>query len=84
VKCAAERLSNFEIRVGNTRPTDANITNSLCAAYPGAAPPGPTRYPCTSPIKGRYVTVQLLGKGYLTVCELQAEVAAIGKQFSWQ
>lgn len=73
---APGRLSNFEIRIGKKEPPQSGPWNGaaadLCATHYGALPSGPSTIRCNQPMLGRYVTVQLMGTNYLTICELQA------------
>lgn len=69
----AQRLKNFQIRVGNTKPAGDMASNALCAEVPGQLPGGPTTIQCTGTVAGRYLVVQLKGADWLTVCEVQVE-----------
>ncbi len=72
----ADRLSNFEIRVG-MNPTDFS-QNSLCYNMTTIAPAGMfSNYPCMSVATGRYLSIQryppyLSVSRAVTVCEVQA------------
>ena len=66
----AEFLRNFEIRVG----TSDDITGlELCYHQSPQVPSGATvTYPCTTPLYGQFVSVQVLnGLEGLTLCEVQ-------------
>jgi hypothetical protein len=73
--CLAERLSNFDISVTNWDPQDMAPSPSLlkddvCATENGRLGAGETKViPCVK--VGRYVIVQLKGRNYLTMCELE-------------
>ena len=76
---APERLTYFEIRVGNTPATTNPTANALCASYDT-----PTKaiysFACTTAVTGRYLVVRLRPEyaaqrtsgSYLTLCEVQA------------
>jgi hypothetical protein len=71
----AERLQNFQIRVGSILPEEGKISsNALCAEVPSALPGGPTTIQCSDGGQsGRYLSLQLMGTGTLHVCEVQVE-----------
>ena len=62
------------VAVGDTfYPDDFDPTNfTTCVAVPGALGGGETRtIPCDTPVRGRYITVYMKGRTYLTICELE-------------
>ena len=61
------RLADFEILVGHTPGVD-NAT--VCASHSGTAGSNITLL-CADDTRGRYVHVQLRGKGPLTLCEVR-------------
>jgi hypothetical protein len=69
----ANRLANFNVGVTNTSPgQQASVlgTYQVCATSDGALGAGETKeFTCEA--VGRYVVVQLLGKEYLTLCEVE-------------
>ena len=69
----ATRLSNFQIGATNTSPqarAPAIGNYQACAHVGGALAAGETRS-ITCNGKGRYVIVQLKGRNYLTLCEVE-------------
>ena len=63
-----ERLTNFDVRVGVS--TD-NLQNPTCHDRVGTVGQGQfLNVQCDPPIPGRYVSVQMFGEGYLTLCEV--------------
>ena len=71
---AAERLADFKVAVGDTfDPDDFDPTSfTTCVAVSGALGGGETRtIPCDTPVRGRYITVYMKGRKYLTICELE-------------
>ena len=63
-----ERLNNFDVRVGVS--TD-NLQNPTCHDRVGTVGQGQfLSVQCDPPIPGRYVSVQMFGEGYLTLCEV--------------
>ena len=69
----ATRLSNFQIGTTNTSPqarAPAIGNYQACAHVGGALAAGETRS-ITCNGKGRYVIVQLKGRNYLTLCEVE-------------
>lgn len=84
---APGRLTNFEVRVGNTKPptsgawSGSSSGNALCVGHTASLPSNATALACTAAVTGRYVTVQLVGSftaAMLTICELQVFSAAAG------
>ncbi|GMH43530.1 hypothetical protein BSKO_11452 [Bryopsis sp. KO-2023] len=68
--CCAERLSNFEIRVGNTRPSGGGQQNGVCGG--GLAVPRGQTYEFECLTTGRFVSVRIPGnERYLTLCEVE-------------
>jgi hypothetical protein len=69
----AEHLYDFEIRVGANVPMGQNnFANTLCASQKAPLPGGPTVLQCfAGRPTGRYLTIQMLSKGFLHVCEVQ-------------
>ncbi|XP_064636800.1 A disintegrin and metalloproteinase with thrombospondin motifs 19-like [Lineus longissimus] len=70
--CCADRLHDFEIRVGDNEKFQKN---PLCHFHKGGVPGG--RYGmviirCDNPLSGKYVSIQIKGgdREILTVCEL--------------
>ena len=79
---SVDRLTYFEIRVGDTPATDDPTANALCASYDSPAQSVYT-FACSSPTPGRYLVVRLRPVDYslrtdtiLTLCEVQAYGAA--------
>ena len=69
-----DRLNNFEVRVGNTKPSAETMgSNPLCIAVAGALPGGPTQLSCAGGVSGRYLTIQLMGNEALCVCEVTVD-----------
>lgn len=73
--CCGDRLSNFEIRVGNARPfgngkEDVSQMNNVCQSGL-SLPQGETReFFCKMP--GRYVTIRIPGeRKILTLCKVE-------------
>ncbi|XP_013415419.1 uncharacterized protein LOC106177244 [Lingula anatina] len=76
----AERLNNFEVRVGTTYVDNSSFTQyKLCASYPGVAPVGNTCLSCGSPLRGRYVLIIKVGSddSYLQLCEVEVHDGAL-------
>ena len=69
------RLRNFRIGVtdNNPRRVRPNINNyQLCSHYGGAAGRGQLlNLNCRRPMYGRYVIVQIHGRQWLTLCEVE-------------
>ncbi len=87
----AANLTNFKIRIGNnTQPLPSQTmvnypdggywngfysNNSVCAYVNGTLQAGPSMLACTTPLIGRYLSVQLLANNQnqtLTVCDIKA------------
>ncbi|XP_068704515.1 uncharacterized protein [Montipora foliosa] len=63
-----ERLKNFDVRIGVN--TD-NLQNPTCSDRVTSVGQGAAlQLSCDPPIPGRYVSVQMFGKGILTMCEV--------------
>lgn len=74
--CCDKRLKNFEIRVGNVKPSGSGWQNRICAT--GQTIPRGETYHFDCPFTGRYVSVRIPGWGkILTLCEVEV----IGKDF---
>ncbi len=67
------RLRQFQIRVGMSKmdPSIGKSTNALCYAQVVAMQPITDLFWCAEVIVGRYVTVQLNYRGYLSLCEVE-------------
>jgi hypothetical protein len=74
-KISGNRLRNFRIGVTDCHPRKKkpNLRNyRLCSAYRGHLGRGQTRnFRCRRTLYGRYVIVQLVGREYLTLCEVE-------------
>ena len=66
---SAERLRTFEIRVGNNK--ESFTLNELCLFQNDYIPGALVKCPCTQPLLGSIVSVQLLRFDYFTVCEVE-------------
>ena len=63
------RLRNFDVRIGNDKQNYQN--NPTCHDRVGQASDNEAvRVQCKPPLPGRYVRVQMFGKGILTMCEV--------------
>ena len=72
VLCIGERLSNFDVRVGDI--SEGLASNSLCSHYLGTASNSEVvTIKCEEPKpEGRYVSIQLMSNGQpLVLCEVQ-------------
>ena len=77
--CCGERMHNVEIRVGLDAATDANKglplsnINHLCGVFPGPGVTGGSyKIICENgPIETEYVTIQIMGKEYLQISEIE-------------
>ena len=80
--CCSERLSNFEIRIGNSLADNGN-RNPNCGGLYSLSSAETRNISCPAPIKGRYVNIRILGEAkILTLCEV--EVYAKGnRKFSF-
>jgi hypothetical protein len=74
---AAERLANFVVRIGNQRPDASSIvngnvgaSNAICVTQVAPLPGGPTILVCSTPLTGRFLSVQLMDTNFLTLCEV--------------
>lgn len=68
--CCAERLSNFEIRVGNARPSGKGRQNTVCKA--GASVPRGQTFEFECQGVGRFVSIRIPGANkILTLCEVE-------------
>ena len=64
-----DRLKNFDVRIGNDKDNYRN--NPTCHDRVGQASDNEAvRVQCKPPLPGRYVRVQMFGKGILTMCEV--------------
>ncbi|XP_078353365.1 receptor-type tyrosine-protein phosphatase S-like isoform X3 [Oculina patagonica] len=66
----AERLDNFEIRVGSTN-TSGGVTNPQCGGNYGVPGGKGLSFFCRPPLYGRYVTIRSLLNDFLTICEVE-------------
>ncbi|GMH42282.1 hypothetical protein BSKO_10201 [Bryopsis sp. KO-2023] len=70
--CCSERLRNFEIRVGDSKPQGDGSQNGICNS--GLSVPGGQTQGFACSAQGRYVTIRIPGKSQiLTLCEVQVE-----------
>ena len=73
--CCTERLTYFEIRVGNTSAASDPTANALCVSYDTPVQSVYT-LTCTTPVTGRYMVVRLRPEynaqrgNFLTLCEV--------------
>ena len=68
--CCAERLTNFDVRVGNSLDNNGN-NNALCK-HGSTVPLGQTKeFVCSTLLTGKYVNIQILQLGILTLCEVE-------------
>jgi len=76
--CCAERLQNFEVRVGNV---DSPKANAICH-YRYLAPISgeKTKLYCSRPTQGRYVYVRLRDMEHLTLCEVEVYALKTGEK----
>ncbi|XP_006819522.1 plasminogen-like, partial [Saccoglossus kowalevskii] len=76
IDCCSENLVNAEVRIGHNG--ENFLENSVCGSHVTAEQ---TEKPsvvitCNPPIRGQYVSVQLIGKeGVLTLCEVEVYAA---------
>ena len=71
------RLRNFDVRIGNHKQNYQN--NPTCYDRVTEVPNNEAaRLQCLPPLPGRYVRVQMFGKGILTMCEVLV-YASLGK-----
>ena len=63
-----ERLQNAEIRIGDNK----NRNNPVCGKVTMKAIKKGSKIVVNCNLKGRYLTVRLPGKNYLTLCEVKA------------
>lgn len=73
IQIPAERLSNFQIGTSNTSPqtkAPTLVNYDVCATHSGALGAGETKaIECNA--KGHFLIIQLKGKNYLTLCEVE-------------
>ncbi|GMH42306.1 hypothetical protein BSKO_10225 [Bryopsis sp. KO-2023] len=70
--CCSERLRNFEIRVGDSKPQGDGSQNGICNS--GLSVPGGQTQGFDCSAQGRYVTIRIPGKSQiLTLCEVEVE-----------
>ena len=75
-----DRFKNVEVRVGNLLGQFGK--NPICHDRVKQAQNGEAvRLQCNPPIPGRYVSVQMIGQGILTVCEVIVN-SRVGKWIS--
>eukprot|EP00798_Chlamydomonas_sp_ICE-L_P004587 gene4587-14772_t len=74
-----DRLHTIEVRVGNSAYPHEN---SLCYANAGVLRDGLNYIKCGGPVAGRYFSVQIMGEGNLTLCEVEVYQACEGIQES--
>ncbi|GMH33203.1 hypothetical protein BSKO_01037 [Bryopsis sp. KO-2023] len=68
--CCGYRLSNFEIRVGDTKPRGGGAANVVCSTGLGIQDGQTKNFACEA--SGRYVTVRIPGnQKILTLCEVE-------------
>ena len=64
-----DRLKNFDVRIGNDKHNYQS--NPTCHDRVGQARDNEAvRVQCKPPLPGRYVRVQMFGRGILTMCEV--------------
>lgn len=69
--CCSERLSGFEIRIGNSLIDNGN-QNPRCGGTYSLQSAETRKIVCPAPVKGRYVNVRIPGHlKYLTLCEVE-------------
>ena len=69
--CCSERLSNFEIRIGNSLADNGN-QNPKCGGNYSMPNLVTKNISCPAPLEGRYVNVRIPGSWtYLTLCEVE-------------
>jgi hypothetical protein len=66
--CCGARLSNFEVRVGNSAKWPGN---NVCGAKKHAIPQGRRKTIMCSGMLGRHVFVVIRNRGYLSMCEVR-------------
>ena len=77
--CCHERLSNFEIRIGNFQANNTN-QNPQCGGYYSLGAGETKKIVCPAQMKGRYVVIRIPGNNKtLTLCEVEVYVEYIGK-----
>ena len=71
--CCGERLSNFEIRIGNSLEDNGNANPACGGKY--SLETGKTRRILCGGLTGRYVNIVIPGRAeYLTLCEVKVLV----------
>ena len=89
---SAERLSNFNIAVGDSfdplnKDSFDPSTFTQCAHISGQLGAGETRtIQCNQPVRGRYVSVNLNQRNPLTICEFEVHGTPAGNHslfISW-
>ena len=74
-----ERLSDFEIRIGNFQ-ADNTDQNPKCGEYYSLGNGETRKIVCPAPMKGRYVIIRIPGnKKILSLCEVEVYGGYIGK-----
>ncbi|XP_064643968.1 uncharacterized protein LOC135497905 [Lineus longissimus] len=80
--CCGDRLSNFEVRIGNS----PNLNwNPVCKYHASSVPGGKygmINIKCDSPLSGQYISIQRRQRGILTVCEVNVFQDIVVPQFS--
>ena len=67
--CCRERLHSFTIRIGDSLANNGNA-NPLCGGVQSMKTDLVKTFRCPNPVVGRYVTIQLQDRNYLTLCEV--------------
>ena len=69
--CCYQRLSNFEIRIGNSVADNGNH-NPKCGGFYSLGSAETKKIYCPAPMKGRYVNIRIPGSNnILTLCEVE-------------
>ena len=69
--CCYQRLSNFEIRIGNSLADNGNH-NPKCGGFYSLGSAETKKIYCPAPMKGRYVNIRIPGSNnILTLCEVE-------------
>ena len=68
--CCGERLSDFDIKIGESSEGNGD-KNAMCASNVGVAQGDTKTFKCTSKLKGRYLYIKTNLQAALTLCEVK-------------
>ena len=69
---SGEKLKDFDVTVGGGSLAEAKLNKNMkSCAYYGGSFPSVGEILCTSPVQGRFLKIQLRGKNYLHLCEVE-------------